>query len=201
MSITNKLINPTPFDVKFPYGRTEIPVPADGMVSLTMEQVKDFTPGEPGFEEIRIQLEYFGLFVLNPDKTYDAQALAALEGSAKQKGQQLEDMRERTINARLRDGKTMDEGSLQQILDRAGYGNKGLQGQIDKLRMRAELLRSKGITKAKQKDQLDPRKTCFGLDKPREFASETALEMFLLDQTPEIISKHKEIQEQVLNAE
>lgn len=193
--ITNKLANPTPFNVDIPYDRgVSLKVNSDDMIELTYEQLQDFRPGNEGYEEIRIMLESNGLFLLDSDKSYDMQALECLRACLQHKEKQLSDFRESLQNARLSQNKSIDDASIQQLLDRNGYGDKpphGLQYQINKLKSRIEILEQSGL-KQQARAQFDPKRTCFGTQPPREFPSETALKIFL-EENPKLKAQHDEL--------
>lgn len=188
MGVTDKLVNATPFDVNIPYDRgVSLKVPSDGQIQLTYDQLQDFRPGTEGYEEIRNLLESNGLFILDPDKSYDVQALDCLRACLRHKETQYTAFVDSVQNARLSQNKSIDEDSMQKIVDQAGYGKQapnGVQWQIDKLQGRIRILEETGEKQAARAG-FDPKRTCFGTQPPREFPSETALKMFL-EENPEL---------------
>jgi hypothetical protein len=194
--LTNKLVNATHKDVSFPYDKGVIlTIPADGQLDLTMDQMDDFRNDKPGSEEVRNQLEYHGLFLLDGDRSYEEQAFTAIRHSISHKKNQYDAFVQRLRDSRIATGSPVTEEAMEEAVDRAGYIT--IQRDIDKLQKRIKVLEKvleeKG-PKGKVKETLDPRRTCFVTDPPREFPSETALELFLLDQEPDFVERHKTLQ-------
>ena len=203
MPYTNKLLNPTPWKVKIPYDKGQyITVPADGEYEFTtVDQQKDFEPTQPGAEEIRKMLDYFGVFVLNPDLSYDLQALKSLEASYKSKKFTRDEFVQRLRDNRISSGRSIDDGTLEEAIETAGYGTKinertgipGIQGQLDIIQSRIKFLKKaveSDPTRGYMKEKLDPEKTCFVTSPPRQFPSKTALAMFL-EENPTIKAQHE----------
>ena len=199
MGLTDKLANPTPFDVEIEY-KAGIPIvlPADGQATLTMEQLDNFHPHAPGHEAIRAILNFHGVFLVNSDVSYDRQALEALKASRSSKNKNFQD-----FVSRLRDavfaGKNVDQDTIDAAIIKGGHGR--LQKEIHILDIRIEKL-EKALTASgedsKKSNTFDPKLTCFGTNPPREFPSELSLQMYL-DEHPEIVEMHSQIKEQVLN--
>lgn len=202
MSYTNKLINPSPYKVKIPYDRgTFIVVEPDGEYEFTSaDQQRDFEPNQAGSEEVRKMLDHAGLFLLNPDLSYDLQALRALQASVKSKKSFRDEFVQRLRDGRIATGRSIDDGTLTEAIESAGYGHKstsrtgmpGLTGQIEALEQRIKFLQ-KAVegdpTRGQMKEKLDPEKTCFVTNPPRQFPSKTALLMFL-SENPDIKEQH-----------
>lgn len=192
MAYVNRLVNPTPYKVEIPYDRgTFINIPPDGEFEFPNADVqRDFEPGQAGSEEVRNLLEATGTFLLNPDLSYDLQALRALQSCVKVKKSFRDEFIQRLRDGRIATGRSIDDGTLQEAIESAGYGTKsmsrtgipGLQGQIDALEQRIVFLKKaveSDPVKGYVKDKLDPEKTCFVTNPPRQFPSKTALTMFL----------------------
>ena len=80
MAFASKLCNPTPWRVDLTWDRgVIIVVEPFGSTELTMQQTDDFRPGKPGSAEVRQTLDYYGVFLLDTDRTYDQQAFEALQ--------------------------------------------------------------------------------------------------------------------------
>lgn len=199
MGLTDKLANPTPFDVEIEY-QAGIPlvIPADGQISLTMEQLDNFHPHAPGHEAIRNILDFYGVFLVDSDVSYDRQALRALKASRSEKNKNFQN-----FVSRLRDavfaGQNVDQDTIDGAVEKGGYGRlkreiEILDARISKLE---EALGSSEGTSTTRKT-FDPKLTCFGTNPPREFLSELSLQMFL-DEHPELLDTHNEIKEQILN--
>ena len=191
MALVAKMVNPTPFDVKIPYQKgVYIKVPADGDVELSMSQLDDFRPGKPGSEGPKKLLDFEGVFLEDSDLSYDFQALQALNIAVSERETRIKDFIERTRNARIAGGATVDDATMDDLLTASGYGN--MQKIVDKLKARVGVL-SKVVDadahRGAVKQTLDPKRTCFVINPPRQFPSETALTMFLLE-NPEIAEEH-----------
>jgi len=193
MSLTNKLINPTPFDVKLPYEKgIELKIPADGELELTVGQMDDYRPGKPGSEEVRKMLSYHGIFLNDGDRSYDSQALEALEKSVNEKGRVIKDFLDRLQTNRTTNNRAVDKETLDQIAESAGYGERGLAGNVKALEKRVAMLRKvvqADNAKGRVKEALDPDRTCYVTQPPRQFPSKIALAIFL-EENPDIKKKH-----------
>ena len=196
MALVAKMVNPTPFDVKIPYQKgVYIKVPADGDVELSMSQLDDFRPGKPGSEGPKKLLDFEGVFLEDSDLSYDFQALQALNIAVHERETRIKDFIERTKNARIAGGATVDEATMNDLLTASGYGN--MQKVVDKLKARVGVLSSvvdADAHKGAVKQTLDPQRTCFVINPPRQFPSKTALTMFLLE-NPEIAVAHNKFVE------
>jgi len=189
-------MNPTPFKVEFNWDKgVVLEIPADGALNLTMGQMDDFRPGKPGTEEVKHQMDYYGIFLLDGDRSWEEQAITALKTSLKVKKEQVDNFKARMRDQRIAAGSPVTEEAMNEIIERSGYGK--LIEECDALQKRVSALTKildKAGTKGKVKQQLDPKRTCFVLNPPKEFISEVALELFLMDQTPEFRKKHEEFQ-------
>lgn len=195
--LTNKLINATGFDVRMHYDKgVYIKVPGDGQLDLTMEQMDDFRPGKPGSEEVRLQLNYHGLFLMDGDRSYDEQALEACTASLREKRSQFEGFVSRVRDNRIAQGSPVDDTTMAELIDRAGYGK--LEKEVEALKNRVAFLREAVAESGpgrRQRSQLDPERTCYVCEPPREFPSKTALNLFLSEQNDEFRSRHAELAE------
>lgn len=193
MSFANKLCNPMPFDSVVPYGRTKIYVEADGQTELTVEQLDDFRPGKPGSEEVRKTLEHAGCFLLDNDRPYDLQALRTMEASIKARQQNYREFVQRLRDNALAAGHSIDEESLEESI--ASYGYKRIRNEIEKLqdrcnKIKTALTASGQLSDGRHAPKLDPERTCFILDPPKEFPTKLSLELFL-EENPEIQAQHE----------
>lgn len=194
MALTNRLVNPTPFDVKFPYDRgVNIHVPAYGETDLSIAQMDDFRDGKPGSEEVKHTLHWYGLFLNDSDLSYDVQALDALKASLQEKKVRFNEFMNRLRDGRSSQGIPVTEETLEESVRQAGYAS--LRDQMGILTERIKTLEavvSSDPTRGRIGEQLDPARTCFGTSPPRTFPSETALKMFLED-NPELKEKQEEL--------
>jgi hypothetical protein len=181
MAVVAKMVNPTPFDVKIPYSRgIYIKVPADGDTELSMEQLDDFRGGKPGSEETRKLLSFEGVFLQDTDLSYDFQALKALRQAVREREERIKTFVDRTRNSRIAGGATVDESTMEDLIQNAGYGR--MQDDVDKMKSRIGHLTqvvNEDDNKGAVRQTLDPKRTCFVINPPRQFPSETALAMFL----------------------
>lgn len=201
--LTNKLCNPTHKLVKFQYDRgVNIKIEPDSTIDITMEQLNDFREGQPGSEEARQVLEYYGVFLLDGDRSFDEQALSSLRNTQKAKKGQLEAFIQRLRDLRIAAGSPVDESAMEEAKERAGY--KVMEDDLDKISKRISIL-EKVVTseghRGRVREDLDPKRTCFACQPPREFPSETALELFLSDKDSSFVAQHKELQKAMLGDE
>jgi hypothetical protein len=190
--LTDTLINPTPFDVKIDYtAGVTIRIPGDGRYKLDMEQLDDYRTGKPGSEQTTKDLQYHGLFILDGDRSYDSQAIEALKASYKAKNYQLDEFTKTLRKNRVSMGAAVDDTSMEEALNLAGYGR--IIGELEMLKNRIDVLQevvdadgSGGAITSR----LDPKRTCFITKPPKEFPSETALKIFL-SENPDIKKQHE----------
>jgi hypothetical protein len=191
MAVVSNLINPTPFDVRIAYQQgVYIRVPADGEVNITMQQLDDFRPGKPGSEETKKILDFEGVFLQDSDLSYDYQALTALKSYVRERKDRIKNFTDRTKGSRVAGGVAVDDDTMQELLDSAGYSK--MQGQVEKVLGRIALLEkivNDDEGRGSVHHTLDPERSCFVINPPRQFPSKTALLMFLSD-NPEIKAKH-----------
>ena len=204
MPYVNKLVNPTPWKVEIPYDRSAyITIQADGEYEfLNADMQKDFEPSQPGAEEVKHLLDQHGLFLLNPDLSYDLQVLRALRATYKAKKTNYDEFVSQMRANAMKAGQNINEETLEEAIQVGGYGDRihsrtkmpGLRGQLALLSKRIKFL-EKAVendpTKGMVKDRFDPDKTCFVTNPPRQFSSPTALAMFL-EENPEIKEKHEQ---------
>ena len=194
MAVVARLVNPTPFDVKIPYERgVFINIPADGDVELSMGQLDDFRPGKPGSEAARKLLEFEGVFLQDTDLSYDLQALTALQIAVRERKDRIKTFVDRTKNSRIAGGATVDDSTMEDLIESSGYGR--MQKDVGRLVTRVKQLQvvvSADNTHGAVRQNLDPKRTCFVINPPRQFPSETALAMFL-NENPEIKEAHDKL--------
>ena len=192
MALITKLVNPTPFDVEIPYEKgISIKIPADGEVDLTMGQLDDFRPGKPGSEETRKILTFEGVFLQDSDLSFDLQALTTLKACVRDRQDRINTFTDRTKNSRLAGGASVDDESMAELLVSSGY--QRMQDGTDKLKLRIKMLQKivdADAAKGAVRQNLDPERTCFVINPPRQFPSKTSLAMFLAE-NPEIAAKHE----------
>ncbi len=194
MAVVAKLVNPTPFDVKIEYQSGQIlRIPADGEISIEMNVLDDFRPGKPGSEETRKILEMEGIFLQDSDLSYDFQALTVLKACVAERTKRIKEFTDRTRNARIAGGATVDEETMQDLLEGSGY--KDMERGVEKLKARVRILQeivNADKSRGSVRENLDPERTCFVTVPPRQFPSKTALAMFL-EENPDIAVQHRKL--------
>jgi hypothetical protein len=191
MAYSARLCNPTPFNVKLPWDRgVVIVIEPFGATDLTMQQMDDFTPGKPGSAEVRQFMDYYGLFLLDSDRPYDNQALEALRRAHASKKSQYDSAIRNIIDRRAAAGVNPDPEALEETLRMMGY--VALREKIETLKEQVakfqEAVGDQPDRTARQ--QLDPKRTVFVTDPPREFPSVASMKFFL-EKNPEIKARHE----------
>ena len=200
IAFTARLHNPTPFDIKLPWDRgVKIMIEAFGSADLTMQQFDDFQPGKPGSADVKSTLDYYGLFLLDSDRPYDNQAVEALRRSRDAKKAQYTAAVRNITDNRARAGVIPNEDALAEIIDQMGY--KELDRKIQVLSDAVKEFDSAIGDSPEQhiRTQLDPARTVFVMDPPREFPSVAAM-TFFLRQNDEIKAKHVAFSQQAIGA-
>ncbi len=192
MARIQKMVNPTPFDVKIPYERgVYISVPADGESMLSMQQFDDFCPGKPGSEAAKKLLDFEGVYVADSDLSYDYQALQALQVAVRERKERIKNFTDRTRNSRNVAGAPTDDATMEDIFNSAGYGR--MEKDVEKLEARIKTLStvvSADESKGAVRQTLDPKRTIMVTNPPRQFPSVTAMEMYL-NEHPDIKEAHE----------
>ena len=192
MAVVAKMINPTPFNVKIPYQLgVSIRIPADGEIDLSMEQLDDFRPGKPGSEETRKLLEFEGVFLQDTDLSYDVQALHTLKSFVRERKERIKNFVDRNKQARLAQGAAVTESEINELKYQSGY--IAMEKAVEKVEARIRILEqtvNADANRGSVRQTLDPTRTCFVINPPRQFPSKTALAMFL-EENPEIKAKHE----------
>lgn len=194
MSFTNKLINPTPFDIEIPYDRgIKIKIPADGEAELVYEQVDDFVAGKPGSEEVRKLMNYYGVFLMDTNRSYEIQALETIRACIQARKSQFDEFVRGLRALRTQQGQKVDEEAMEEAVRTAGYAR--IRDQIETLKKREKFLAehvAKDESGGKVRGDLDPSRTCFVTNPPKVFPTATALQMFFLE-NPDLKEKNDAI--------
>ena len=193
MALTAKLANPTPWDCKLPYEKgIYIIIPAYGFTTLTMAQMDDYREGKPGSEGTRVILDYDGLFVVDSDRPYDNQALDALRRCYRAKKAQHDAAVKDLAAKRTAAGIGKDPEALEEALKLSGQ--TGLRNKINELKEQITAYETAIGSDAEGtvRQKLDPERTVFITDPPREFPSIAAMNFFLdRPKHAEIKNKHQ----------
>lgn len=182
MNFTNRLCNPTPYKAKlnFHAGIT-ITIDPDGHKDLPADQARDFQKGQPGSESVQELLAAEGLFMLDLDRSYEVQALEALDKASRGLLSRYSDMVNRMRRDRAAQGISDNQEAFDEVLAQTGYA--ALKERADALQGRAKFLRS-ALDKNKAEtpvQKIDPDRTIPFTNPPRVFPSPLALQMFLSD--------------------
>jgi hypothetical protein len=197
MALTARLENPTPWDVKLDWDRgVKIRIPAFGNVDLGMQQMDDFRDNKPGSEAVQETLHYHGLFLLDSDRPYDNQAVEALRFAREAKKAQYDAATRNITDRRAAQGIAPNEEALEETFRMQGLGTlkekiHTLEDQIRKFDEAIGPQRERSI-----REQLDPKRTIFVMDPPREFPSVAAMNFFL-ETDPETKAKHEAFTQRV----
>jgi hypothetical protein len=193
-SISNRLCNPTPFDVQWPYDKgVKIPIKAYGFTDLDVSVMDDFRSGKPGSAAVQELMNHFGIFLRNPDLSYETQALNAIEASIKDKKSAYDGFVSTLRKNRASQGISENEVAFEEMIVNSGYGE--IRKQIEKLKEHAKFLKEL-VAKQNAESQergfdFNPKTTLMFTDPPRQFDNEVALQMFLMEH-PALKVQHDE---------
>jgi len=191
MNISNRLCNPSPFEVKWDWNQgIVLVIPADGHLDLDVAVMDDFRAGKPGSAAVQELMNHYGIFLRDPDQAYEEQALVAIKASIEDKGAMYKGFVATLRKNRAREGISENPEAFNAMLEESGYAAIGRE--VDKLKARAEFL-TKKIAEIQATVTLDfnPKTTLMFLDPPRQFDSEVALQMYL-NEHPETREQHEE---------
>jgi hypothetical protein len=200
MAFAAKLMNPTPWDVRINYEKgIVIAVPAFGQVDLTMGQFEDYRPNTPGAEAVYEILDTEGVFLFDTDRPYENQALETLKKTLKK--------REDLANAKIKH--YTDLAARQNLnFDDSALNNVWKQLGVDVVKEKCEAIKRfiakyEAVVKKEtslRRNVLDPDRTVFATNPPREFPSKIAREFFLAE-NPSIAEKEEEFRNGMARAE
>jgi hypothetical protein len=189
MAYSAKLCNPTQWACKIDWDRgIKIRVPAFGETALTMQQMDDFRGDKPGSEDVQSTMNAIGVFLYDTDRPYDNQAVEALERMHKALKAQFDAMYKNLIDQRAAAGIAPNEEALEELVKTMGLAT--LRDKVTTLKKQAALYRTKVSPEQRVRESLDPARTIFVLDPPRQFPSVTAMEFFLAENS-EVKAAHE----------
>jgi len=201
MAKAAKLCNPTPFDANLNYEKgVYLKVPAFGSMDLTLNQMDDYRPDKPGSETALEEPEYFGLFLLDTDRPYENQALDAIRKSHDKKKTRYREVTKGHRERAARQNLTITDEHFKEI-----ESQMGMDTLLDQVGTLAKLITKyeeivQGTKESRKRKQLDPTRTVFALNPPKEFDS-MVTRQFYLDENPEVALKEQEIRTQMEQAE
>lgn len=181
MNITNRLVNPTPFDVEWPYHRgIVLKIPAYGHYDLeTSDMIEDFRPDSAGSESVSLLMRDYGIFLRDPSVPYEVQAVKAIRDCMKSKSEMCREARAGMEADMARTG-NYDKSAVDKTFERLGF--KRIEDQVALLERKLEFYERqiKGNSRILHK-QFDPERTLLFLNPPREFETKIAMLSYLED--------------------
>lgn len=184
MSFSARLCNATPIDVSWPYHKgVEFKIPAFGFLDIPASVMEQLMPDQPGYDGIRQEMDHYGVFLRDSNRTYESQAEDALKAAIKVKNTLYSDC-EKSVRKRAADSGNLKEEAIQAELDRSGYTR--LAEDVAKLQEALKIVQTANAkTKRTLHDQFDPERTLLFTNPPKVFESPLAMEMFLM-QNPDL---------------
>src|SRR3990172_6105222 len=192
MAIINRLHNPTPYEVVWNWhGGIDIKIAPDGLIDLTNAQMVDFTPNQPGSEAVRQLMDELGIFVRNPDLSYESQALEALRACIRLKTAQYNDSVNTIRGRRAEKGIVDAPEALEETFRQMGIS--GLREKIEMLKVRASKFEKAVATQgtAKASKTVDFTRTLIFTKPPKVFETAFAMTVYL-DEHPDLKAKYEE---------
>jgi len=190
MAYVSRLYNPTPWDEAIEWGNrgVKIRVPAFGHADLTHEQMHDFRENNPGSESVLDYLNFFGIFLYDADRPYDNQALDALKKAYSLRKERYDAQVRNISSERSKAGLPPDPDALEEQLRILGV--VAFREKMETLKKLVEKLEANVGPDRAARPKLDPARTIFVTDPPREFPSVSAMEFFL-ELNPDVKAKHE----------
>lgn len=183
MNLSNRLCNPTPFPVELRWhAGIEICIEPDGFVDLDVNQMDDFRQGKPGSEEVQLTMQQLGIFLRDADRSYEAQALEAIEGAISMKMARYNEVVQNLRRTRAASGLHDSDEAFEETLVQMGVAR--LREDTEVLKSRAKFLRphvEDEAAKTAVHQQFDPERTLVFLDPPKVFPTKLSMQMFLND--------------------
>jgi hypothetical protein len=192
MNFNSRLCNATGEEVKLNWhAGINIRILPDDFIDLNYRQMEDFQDGKPGSEEMKETMNHYGIFIRDPDRSYESQALEALRLAYRSRKAQYDgavaDLRKR----RAAEGLASDPDAFETTLEHMGYVS--FRKRMEALFTRIKFLEQHAeVEKAKVRQEIDPERTLIFLNPPKVFITKTALQMFLNDPGNEEIKEKYE---------
>ena len=186
-NIQNRLCNATGFLVELKWhAGIVIEVPPDGFVDLDVNQMDDFRDGKPGSEAVREIMDHQGVFLRDSDRTWEAQALEAVNASVRKREEHYNGVVTNLRRRRAAEGISENPEAFEEVLEQMGMYT--LRDQIAELKFRRKFL-SKHVEEEKKPvgDTYDPTRTLLFMDPPKVFPTAVAMEMFLASPGNELV--------------
>lgn len=155
----------------------ELVIPPFGSLEVSAEIMQQLMPDQPGYENIRTDLDHYGLFLRDNTRTYESQAVDAIIASLKAK-EQIYNEANTNIRSRAAQAGNVTEDAIQHKLEAGGYMR--LKADIAELTKIKTLLEKKTQKERKKHEQYDPERTLLFTNPPMVFESATAMQMYLM---------------------
>lgn len=190
MGISNQLCNSTPFVAEIPWDKgVVIKVQPDGMTELPYNQMEDFIETKPGFDEVRQLMDTLGLFVYDPSRDYDEQALTALRACIKIRRNQFAESEAELRRGRAAQGITESAEAMEENLRALGLlaFRKKTEELIEREKRYGKLVGEKKEEQRRSARTFNPELTVI-LDTgmPKEFASKTQKQLFMVEHPEQV---------------
>jgi hypothetical protein len=200
MAYAAKLMNPTPWDVKINYEKgIVITIPAFGQVDLTMGQFEDYRPNTPGAEAVYEILDTEGVFLFDTDRPYENQALDTLKRTLKKREDLVNTKEKHYTDLTARQNLNYSPEQMENVFRQ--LGTVQLREKCEAIKRFIE--KYEAVVKketSRRRTVLDPDRTVFSTNPPREFPSKVAREFFL-SENPTIAAKEAELRAGMAKAE
>jgi hypothetical protein len=189
MNFNSRLCNPTGEVVKINWhAGININIQPDDHYDLDYRQMEDFQKGRPGSEEMEELMNHHGIFIRDPDRTYESQALEALRLSFRSRKSQYDGIVADLRKRRAVEGISENPEAFEEIITQMGYAS--FKKRMDAIGRRIKFLeKAVGEEVKVVREKLDPERTLVFLDPPKVFTSKVALQMFLNDEGNEGIKE------------
>ena len=182
-NVSNRLCNPTQFRCVWPYDKgVKLVIEPDGHLDLPVEVMDDFRPDKPGADAVKVQMDQYGIFLRDPTRPYEHQAVEAIASAVKSLGTMYEEAHA-NLRRRAASQGTYDEEAFAETLRQNGYA--ALKERVDDLKGRLEKYQKVLGEEKSVHQEFDPERTLIFLDPPKEFDSKVAMDIFL-DENPEL---------------
>lgn len=190
MAISNRLCNATTFWAEIPWDKgVVIQIPPDGMIELPYHQMEDFLETKPGYEEVKLLMDTLGLFIADPTKDYDEQALKALQACIKARTDQYTASATILRSERAAAGVHDTEESITENLRRLGLVTfkEKTDALVEREKIYSGLLGTRAEAQKGKPKSFNPELTVIltsGM--PKEFPTKIAKKLFMLEHPEDV---------------
>jgi len=187
-NISNRLCNASPFQVKWDLGKgVVLTLEPDGYLDLERHIMEDFISTNPGYEAVKSQMDQYGVFLRDPTRPYEHQAIEALESYVKIWNaihrDAVNNMRRRAASQGV-----LDEKAFAETLNQLGYD--ALMTKVEKVKKRLVHYKKRVEDEVVVHEEYDPERTILCMDPPKQFESKIAMQVFL-EENLEIKKRHE----------